>query len=145
MPILKGRRRFIMLKVVRFFEYGFVIFALLTFTAIFPVVAQEQTLASGTFVGKSGHKVSGGVSIVKTAKGVEVRLASNFKIDGAPGPYLGFGNNGKYVKTTQFSKLKKKSGAQTYIIPARIDVSKFNEFYVWCKPFNVPLGQAKLR
>ena len=106
--------------------------------------AADVVLAKGSFVGKSGHKVSGKVSIVKTSTGVEVRLARGFLLDSAPGPYLGFGNNGKYVKASQFSKLQKNTGAQTYKLPAGIDVSKFNEFYVWCKPFNVPLGLAKL-
>ena len=74
----------------------------------------------------------------------EIRFGPNFSIKGAPGPYLGFGKDGKYVKATQFSKLLKTTGAQTYKVPASIDVSEFNEFYVWCKPFNVPLALAKL-
>ncbi len=104
----------------------------------------EQVLKQGTFTGKSGHKTSGSVSVVKTATGVEVRLGGTFKLDGAPGPYLGFGKSGKYDKKSEFSKLNANTGAQVYKLPGKFDASKHNEIYVWCRPFSVPLGVAKL-
>ncbi len=104
----------------------------------------EEVLKQGTFSGKSGHKTSGSVSIVKTDTGIEVRLGGTFKLDGAPAPYLGFGKSGKYDKKSEFSKLNSKTGAQVYKLPGTIDVTTFNEIYVWCRPFNVPLGVAKL-
>lgn len=113
--------------------------------AMGPVAASAETvLGKGVFSGKSGHSTSGSVSVVKTDKGVEVRFGSNFKLDGAPGPWLGFGTDGKYDQKSQFSKLGVNSGAQVYKVPGKIDVSKYNEFYVWCRPFNVPLGVARL-
>ena len=54
-----------------------------------------------------------------------------------PDPWLGFGSNGRYSKKTTFAVLKKNKGAQTYKIPASVDISKFNEVYVWCKKFGV--------
>ena len=108
-------------------------------------LSAEQILGQGTFAGKSGHETSGSVSIIKTAQGIEVRLGSNFKLDGAPGPYLGFGNKGKYDASTQFSKLGSNNGAQVYKVPAKINAAGYKEIYVWCKPFNVPLGVAKLK
>ena len=120
------------------------IFAALTGFIADAAYAQDEVIAKGSFVGKTGHKASGMMSLVKTDNGVEIRFGPNFSIKGAPGPYLGFGKDGKYVKATQFSKLLKTTGAQTYKVPASIDVSEFNEFYVWCKPFNVPLALAKL-
>ncbi len=107
-------------------------------------VAQE-VLGKGSLTGQSGHEASGLVSIVKTATGIEVRLGNDFKLDGAPGPWLGFGKAGGFDRATQFSKLNKNSGAQIYKVPANIDVSKYDEFYVWCRPFNVSLGVAKLK
>lgn len=114
-------------------------------TASPATLSAQEILGQGVFSGRSGHKTSGSVSIVKTTQGIEVRLGTDFTLDGAPGPYLGFGNNGKYHATTQFSKLNSNSGAQVYKVPGRIDVSKFSEIYVWCRPFNVPLGVAKLK
>ncbi len=107
-------------------------------------VGAEEVLVKGTLAGASGHKTSGAVSIVKTDKGVEVRLGEDFSLDGAPGPYLGFGKDGDYDRSSEFSKLGGLRGAQTYTLPAGVDLSRYNEFYVWCKPFKVPLGVAKL-
>ncbi len=106
--------------------------------------AQDQVLASGKFQGQSGHATSGGVSLVKTAKGTLVVLEPDFKFDGAPDPKLGFGKNG-YVKSTQVSKLKSNSGKQTYEIPSTIDPADYTEVWVWCEKYSVPLGVAKLK
>jgi len=108
------------------------------------VAANDLVLAKGQFSGRSGHKVSGTVEILKTASGYQVRFGDNFKIDGAPGPYLGFGQNGKYVSETEFSKLRKKRGKQIYSVPEKIDVSKYDTFFIWCKPYKVPLAIARL-
>ena len=35
-------------------------------------------------------------------------------------------------------------GEQTYTVPASINVDDFNEVYVWCRRFSVPLGVAAL-
>ena len=107
-------------------------------------VGAEEVLVKGTLEGTSGHKTTGAITVVRTDKGVEVRLGDDFSLDGAPGPYLGFGKDGEYDKGSEFSKLGGLTGAQSYTLPAEIDVSKYNEFYVWCKPFSVPLGVAKL-
>jgi len=110
-----------------------------------PVTASagEEVLARGAFTGKSGHATSGGVSVVKTETGVRVVLARDFKFDGAPDPKLGFGKDG-YVKASQFSVLKSNDGAQTYDIPTTLDPADYNEVWVWCEQYSVPLGVANL-
>ena len=129
------------------FNRRHMITALLGAMLILPAAASgaaQDVLSRGSLTGKSGHKTSGSVSIVKTGTGIEVHLGDDFKLDGAPGPWLAFGKGGRFVRATQFSKLNKNSGAQTYKVPASIDVSEYDEFYLWCRPFNVPLGVAKL-
>ena len=108
------------------------------------VSAADHVLASGTFNGKSGHAASGGVSVVKTAKGAQVVLGPNFKFDGAPDPKLGFGKDG-YVRSTQFSPLKSNRGEQTYEIPAAIEPADYTEVWIWCEKYAVPLGVATLK
>lgn len=109
------------------------------------LLAEDQTILKGQLSGRSGHKVSGTVNIVKSDAGYNVQFQSNFKLDGSPGPYLGFGNGEKYVRSTEFSKLRKNRGVQTYKIPAKVDISKFDTFIIWCKPYKVPLAVAKLQ
>jgi hypothetical protein len=112
-------------------------------TAPVAASAGDEVLASGAFRGKSGHAASGGVSVVKTETGVRVVLGRDFKFDGAPDPKLGFGKNG-YVKASQFSVLKSNDGEQTYDIPAALDPAGYNEVWVWCEQYSVPLGVANL-
>lgn len=107
--------------------------------AISPNVVQQ-----GSFEGRSKHVTSGEAYIMKTSTGYALVLADNFFLDGAPGPVLGFGNNGQYVKGSQFADLDKKSGRQTYTLPADFTPGQFNEVYVWCEDFSVPLGVATL-
>ena len=106
--------------------------------------AGDETIASGTFVGKSNHVTSGTVSVVKTDSGTKVVLESDFDFDGAPDPKLGFGKNG-YDKSSQFSVLKANKGEQSYEIPASINPENYNEVWVWCEQYSVPLGVAKLK
>lgn len=108
------------------------------------LTASYEVVKTGNFEGRSDHITTGDVSILKTSDGYVAVLNSNFSLDGAPAPTLGFGNNG-FDKKTEFTKLKSKSGLQMYKIPTNIDVENFNEFYVWCSDFSVPLGVASLK
>lgn len=100
---------------------------------------------SGTFKGLKGYGTKGGVTVSKNADGSHtVTLASNFSMKQAPDPQIGFGNNGKYAKGTNISLLKSNKGAQSFKVPASIDVSQFNEVYVYCVQYSVPMGVAKI-
>jgi len=105
----------------------------------------ESTLTNGAFVGANKHITTGNVSIVRTASGgAVVILDNNFSLDGAPDPRVGLGRDGKYDNSTDLGKLVKVNGLQAYAVPAGVDVSKFNEVYIWCRKFNVSLGVASL-
>ena len=104
----------------------------------------SSVLKSGTFEGKNKHITTGGVSIVKTASGYVAILESDFDLDGAPAPTLGFGKNG-FDKNTEFTKLESDKGLQIYAIPANINPADYTEFYVWCADFDVALGVAALK
>lgn len=110
-----------------------------------PGAHASDTVGKGTFVGKSNHITTGSVEVVKHSDGsYTVVLGSDFTFDGAPDPRVGFGKNGKYDKSTGMGLLRSNAGTQTYKVPAGVDPSKFNEVYIYCLRFNVPLGVAKL-
>lgn len=100
---------------------------------------------TGTFTGASDHITTGGVTVTKNADGTAtITLAANFTFDGAPDPQIGFGKDGSFVPATNVGKLKSDTGTQSYIVPASINPDDFNEVYVFCVKFNVPLGVAQL-
>lgn len=131
---------------MRFLPLPFLaIFALALITSNAQPSFAEEVISSGQFEGRSRHVTTGGVTIKKTAKGAIVILEKDFVLDGAPDPKVGFGNNGKYDIASQLSVLKSKTGRQEYAIPASVDPSRYNEIYIWCEKFSVPLGVAKLK
>ena len=107
--------------------------------------AAADVVGQGSFVGKSNHVTKGNVEIIKNSDGSHtVVLANDFWFDGAPDPRVGFGKNGKYDKSTGMGLLQSNSGTSTYIVPAGVDPSDYNEVYIYCLKFSVPLGVAKL-
>ncbi|MDA2915608.1 DM13 domain-containing protein [Nitrospinae bacterium AH_259_B05_G02_I21] len=111
-----------------------------------PVAAQaaSEIVASGTFEGRGGHIASGGVTVLKTGDGYVVRLEPDFRFNGAPDPKLGFGKDG-YESSTKFSALRSNSGMQTYRLRGSIDPTTYDELWLWCEQFDVPLGVAHLK
>ncbi|PTX57869.1 electron transfer DM13 [Litoreibacter ponti] len=93
----------------------------------------------GTFTGQKGHTTTGRVEVLKGS----VELLGDFTFDGAPDPKVALGNNG-YDPKTLMGPLKSNSGASSYQIPAGINPDDYNEVWIWCEKFNVPLGVAKL-
>lgn len=109
-----------------------------------PAAFAFEAGATGTFVGKSNHVTTGTVTIVKSDGVTKIVFADDFSLDGAPDPKVGFGNNG-FVEGSLIGKLKALNGAQEYVVPEGVDLSKFNEVHVWCEKFSVPLGVAKIK
>ncbi len=93
----------------------------------------------GTFVGESNHVTTGTAEIA----GDTITLLEDFTFDGAPDPKVALGRNG-YDARTLMGPLKANSGKQSYRVPAGIDTDDFNEVWIWCERFNVPLGVAKI-
>ncbi len=106
--------------------------------------ANANRTAKGTFVGKSDHVTTGGASIARLGKQWVVILEKDFSFDGAPDPHVALGNNG-YDKNASLALLSSNNGKQVYAIPASLNVANFNEIWIWCDKFTVPLGVAKLK
>ncbi len=106
----------------------------------------SETVATGEFTGKSDHITTGGVKVVKTADGgAVIILDSDFSLDGAPDPRVGLGKDGKYDAASNMGVLQFISGLQMYRLPPTVDVDDYNEVYIWCTKFSVPLGVASLK
>lgn len=109
------------------------------------IAAQADPLSSGTFTGASDHITTGSVEVVANADGSHtIVLGDDFSLDGAPDPRVGLGKDGHYDGNTDAGKLGNLTGAQSFTVPAGVDVSDFNEVYIWCEKFSVPLGVATL-
>lgn len=108
------------------------------------IASAQEVIGQGTFKGKSRHVASGTVNVAKSGSGAVVTLENDFSFDGAPDPKLGFGRNG-YDPKAKFSDLKSNKGKQVYEVPSSIDPDKYNEVWIWCEKYNVPLGVAAIK
>ena len=98
---------------------------------------------TGKFKGVNGHVTKGHAKLVTKNGKSHVELQGDFWFDGAPDPKVALGRNG-YDSSTLMGLLKSNSGAQSFAVPAGVDVSSVNEIWIWCEKFNVGLGVAKL-
>lgn len=119
--------------------------AAILMAALTGITIAADSQRSGVFSGRSNHVTSGGVTLTKTGNSITLTLHGDFSLDGAPDPWIGFGANGRYIRSTQFTKLRRLKGKQVYRVPARIDISSVSEVYIWCHRFSSPLGVARLR
>lgn len=97
----------------------------------------------GEFIGASNHVTKGRAELVTKDGKSQVILLDDFWFDGAPDPKVALGRDG-YDSDTLMGLLKANSGKQSFDVPAGIDASTYNEVWIWCEKFNVPLGVAKL-
>lgn len=114
--------------------------------SLFPLSAQagDKVIASGQFTGASDHVTTGGVSVVTAEDGTYIVLGEDFSLDGAPDPHVSLGKAGTYDPATESGLLKNLTGPGRYKLPAGVDASAYDEVYIWCVKFSVPLGVAKL-
>ncbi len=98
----------------------------------------------GLFGGKSDHKTFGTATIGKSGERWVVILGEDFRFDGAPDPHVALGKDG-YNPDAELATLSSYKGRQVYALPADLDPAEFNEVWLWCNQFNVPLGVAQLK
>ena len=83
--------------------------------------------------------------MLNSAAGAQVVLQGNFNFDGAPDPKVGFGTGGTYDRASQLAPLASNTGEQVYDVPAALDLTRYDEIYIWCEKYSVPLGVAPLK
>lgn len=100
-------------------------------------------LRTGEFEGLIGHQASGIAKVITTSDSVYLRF-ENFQVTNGPDLriYLTQGgdvkNDGLHV-----AKLKGSKGNQNYLLDG-IDWKKYDTVVIYCQPFGVHFGQAKL-
>ena len=120
--------------------------ALLLTLVLAPMTAaasESKVLATGELEGRSDHVVSGSVALLSIGDAVLVVLGANFSLDGAPDPKVALGKDG-YDPNTLLTALESNDGAQIFQLPKTVRAEDYNEVWIWCEKFDVPLGVASL-
>ncbi len=107
-------------------------------------VSASSTSRSGTFRGNASYNVMGDA----TFEVGKVSFANNFRTSNGPGLRVYLAKNAPGVLTSSNSvalgNLKMTSGAQTYDVPTNVSLTDFDFVVVYCQPFNVAFGFARL-
>lgn len=103
---------------------------------------------SGQFSGNSGYTVSGTATLQQTGNELSLILGSNFSSGNGPmlGVYLAKNASGglNSQNSLKLDNLKSNSGMQTYPVPAGVGLQDYDYVVIYCIPFNVRFGTAKL-
>ncbi len=93
----------------------------------------------GAFEGVGDYTASGTAEIAGDA----VNLLEDFRFGGAPDPQVGLGRGG-FDPATLMGPLASDDGASSYAVPDGVDASGYDEVWIWCRRFDVPLAVARL-
>lgn len=101
---------------------------------------------TGTLSGRKGYAATGTVQIETVDGKSKVILGSDYSFTGNPPDIkIGFGSGEKYAKGSKIhDALTVKSGEATFEVPDGIDVSEYDELYIYCEQFSVILAVAPL-
>ncbi|MDZ4673240.1 MAG: DM13 domain-containing protein [Gemmatimonadota bacterium] len=113
-----------------------------------PDAGQPPLMGQGVpaqFVGAGGHQAAGTVTVRVEGNRARLDFSADFLVDGVPGPYvyLNTTNNPNSGAPLRVAALQRNSGSQTYtfLIPAGVS---YTWVLVWCDPFNVGVGEARI-
>ena len=108
------------------------------------LLAEEKTIAVGTFVGLEGHDAEGTVRLVKLDKYYYLKFGDDFEVTEGPELFVYLGRDGEYLGNTLIGPLRGNSGPRTYHVPTSISADEFNEVWVWCRKLSAPWARAVL-
>ncbi len=101
--------------------------------------------AKGTFVGTQKFQVTGTTKVFRQNGQWFVKLASDFSESGAPDPKVALGNKaaGGYQEGTILG-LVEANGESVYALKPGLDIGDYDQVWIWCERFSVPVGHADL-
>lgn len=101
-------------------------------------------LSQGQFEGLGAHNAKGTAQLIQTGSRNFIRFENDFEVTNGPDLYVYLGRGGQYDPNAELGTLKGNIGSQNYEVPENINLSDYDEVWVWCKQFSVGFGKARL-
>jgi hypothetical protein len=95
------------------------------------------------FIGESNHDTIGTISLYQSPSYPVVVFEPNFQFQGANGAVVALGSDG-YRASTILGALLRNTGEQAYAVPGGLDITRYNEVWLWSTDSDIPLGLARL-
>ena len=106
------------------------------------VVTEPEILKIGEFKGIGGHKAEGTAKILRIGDMTILRFEP-FQVTNGPDLRVYLTEDGNIKNGIQLDKLKGSSGHQHYYLE-NIDTDVYDTVVIYCQPFGVYFGEAKL-
>ncbi len=109
------------------------------------IVKDESPTISkiGEFRGLAGHQASGKAELVLVGDAMYLRF-EDFQVTNGPDLRVYITKDGNVKDGIHLEKLKGSTGNQNYELPDTIDTDIYNTVVIYCQPFGVYFGDAKL-
>ncbi len=104
--------------------------------------AAAEVVKQGDIKGKRVKWTQGSVVITGSPGNYRIQLGNNFKTKQAPALFVYLGHA---KPTVEIGALKALTGAQSYRLPADVDPNKFSRLFIYCKPYGIVFGSARLK
>ena len=103
-------------------------------------------LFSGTIATTSSYALKGSFVLEETEDGLTLSIAEDYVASTAlPGLYIYLSNNPNTTSGAyEIGAVKVFKGSHSYLLPSSIKLMDYKYILYWCKPFNVPVGEAKI-
>ena len=101
-----------------------------------------RVLHKGEFEGLVGHQAEGTAKILIVSDSVHLRF-EDFQVTNGPDLRVYLTQNGDVKTGLHIDKLKGSKGNQNYLLDG-LEWEKYDSVVVYCQPFGVHFGQAKL-
>ncbi len=112
------------------------------------VVPTNGISRTGTFMSSNGYSTKGAATLQQTANELTLILGNDFHASNGPqlGIFLAKNASGSLNAQNSLSlgNLEKNDGAQQYAVPAGVSLQDYDYVVIYCIPFNVRFGSAKL-
>lgn len=95
------------------------------------------------FIGTNNHDTTGTISLYQSPAYPVIVFEPNFSVSDAAGAVVALGTDG-YRADTMLGLLLRPSGRQAYAVPRDLDLSRFNEVWLWSPYAGKPVGLARL-
>lgn len=105
----------------------------------------QMILMQGTFQGAGDgfHEVSGDVKIISDGSDQYVRL-ENFQATNGPDLKVYLSTDLQASTYVSLGDLKGNIGDQNYLLTSKINFSEYPYVLIWCEPFSVLFGSARI-
>ena len=103
---------------------------------------QISVIKNGNFVGLAGHQAMGLAKIIKVGDSTFLRF-EDFEVTNGPDLRVYLTPDGDVKKGLHLEKLKGSKGNQNYELK-NINIEQYNSIIIYCQPFGVYFGEAKL-